>query len=801
MNEHDALRHDSVSFSSEHDTNETVPSRNSAVEDETLTQLLSSMSLTEKVGQLNQRLYGWNAVERHNGHWTASDELKREIDRWGGLGLLYGLFRADAWSGRSWDNGILPEERFEAANAVQQEVVSRGSHDIGVLLSEEAPHGHQALGGTILPTNLALGASFDPHAVRDAERAVASELAASGVHIALVSGLDIVRDPRWGRCEECFGEDPYLASRMCEAIVEGMQGSNRSRIGRGGVAVVLKHLAGQGEAVGGRNAQSATIGEHDLRELHLPAVRASVRAGAWGFMAAYNDIDGIPCCANSWLLQEYLRDELGFDGIVMADGLAVDFLSSVTGSIPAAGRMALMSGVDVSLWDRGFTTLDEFADDSTVTARIDEAVMRVLKLKARFGLVPNLSSAKTAISTDEQPSSALDVCLHQSHEQARLIADHVIVPLKGNVADIIRSTDGPIVVAGPLADDHQCFLGDYVAPCRPGTCAGVYQAMYEACRDISMEDTSIRDVELGPQTFTDLDHDTTLDTASVVVCVLGGTSERSYADVFANNGAVTSATVHATCGEGVDRANISLPWKQDEFIHELSKRTTAPIITVVVAGRPTVLSEVMLQSQAVLWVGYAGMYGPQAVADNLLGRVQSTGRMPVTLPTNSHAIPVRYNDRQSAEHTYIDATGPVLMPFGFRINDDSETTICSSATAKIDDNGALSITTCISGVVPKTIPLYVRVRDGIHTPRLRQLAAIAFPSQAEDTTTEYSVTWTVDVNTLHPAPRYIGCVDQLTVDVIVANTTILHGTVQIEPCHTSSSTTQSRRITNVCFQS
>ena len=137
--------------------------------------------------------------------------------------------------------------------------------------------------------------------------------------------------------------------------------------------MVLKHLAAQGEAVGGRNGQSAVLGPHDLHEIHLPPVAAGVRAGALGFMAAYNDIDSVPCCANPWLLKDYLRDQLGFDGIVMADGLAVDRLEDMAGSIPAAGRAALLAGVDVSLWDEGFARLEEYVDDEQVAAAVDTA--------------------------------------------------------------------------------------------------------------------------------------------------------------------------------------------------------------------------------------------------------------------------------------------------------------------------------------------------------------------------------------------------------------------------------------------
>ena len=221
------------------------------------------------------------------------------------------MFRADAWSGRDWDNGIRPDERADVAAMVQHEVIAASG--IGVLLSEEAPHGHQALGGIVLPSALSSAATFDPDLVREGAHNVASQLNASGVHLALVSTLDLLRDPRWGRAEECFGEDPFLASLYTQAIVEGMQGENLRRIGGDGVGVVLKHLAAQGEATGGRNGQSSVIGQRDLAELHLPMVQAGIRAGAVSMMAAYNDIDGIPCCANRELLRGLLRDRWAFE--------------------------------------------------------------------------------------------------------------------------------------------------------------------------------------------------------------------------------------------------------------------------------------------------------------------------------------------------------------------------------------------------------------------------------------------------------------------------------------------------------
>ena len=685
--------------------------------------LIDSMSFTQKVGQLNQRLFGWKSVERNAaGRLVASDELKQEIDRWGGLGALYGLLRADPWSGQHWGNGIRPEERPEAVAVVQQTVLERGAHGIGVLLSEEAPHGHQALGGAVLPTNLGLGATFDSQGVQEAEAAVAAELAASGIHIALVSGLDIARDPRWGRCEECFGEDPLMASRMCEAIVTGMQGEHRSKVGRGGVAVVLKHLAAQGEAVGGRNGQSAVLGPHDLHEIHLPPVAAGVRAGALGFMAAYNDIDSVPCCANPWLLEDYLRDQLGFDGIVMADGLAVDRLEDMAGSIPAAGRAALLAGVDVSLWDEGFARLEEYVDDEQVAAAVDTALRRVLELKAMFGLLPEDGADTAAIAMPD--ADAIAQATADGREQAKRMAREAITLINDGrsavTLDSIRGvlTDaqaGPVIVAGPFADDFGCFLGDYTAPLPADEQSSIYrQLVARLGKDRVCLAAKPSDVSADRWA-----------SAAAVVFVCGSTSERSYDSEFDDNGAAKAVAEYgATCGEGVDLSDIRLPWHQDEMLDEVVALTTAPVDSVVVCGRAHVLTHVIGQSAVTIWVGYAGQYGPQAVADVLIDGAGLPGRLPVTLPAHPAAIPVRYNDRQSAAHVYKDAAEPVLREFGYGAGSLAGVTFSGMhADAESRANEVLVQVTAHAGdhKTAGSVNLFAHVSGGRRIPRLAVL--------------------------------------------------------------------------------
>lgn len=664
--------------------------------------LLAGLDLRQRVGQLNQRLLGWEAVDRRNGRWQLTDTARAEIDRWSGLGAIYGLMRADAWSGRSWRNGITPDDRAEVVDLVQSAVRAANPAGIAALVVEEAPHGHQALGGTVLPQNLALGATWDPALVEEASAAVAGELAASGVDLALVSGLDVLRDGRWGRSEECFTEDPFLAAELVAAVVRGMQGPDRGRLGRDGVGVVLKHLAAQGEATGGRNGQSAIIGDRDLREIHLPPAVAGIRAGAVGMMAAYNDIDGVPCCANPWLLGEWLRAEQGFDGIVMADGLAVDQLLPLAGTIPDAGRLALLSGVDLSLWDEGFTTLVTTAErDQRVAEAVEAACRRVLRLKERLGLLPGDRDTPAGRERIALRAGLPDALARTEALSARLAAG-ALVPLAGTIPTAaLCDPAARVLVTGPNADDVECFLGDYVAPLPPGRFRSVRAEL--AARI--------------PGTVLAADADPA--TATVVLAVLGGTSHRSYADDFDANGA--AAATRASCGEGVDLAGLALPDDQEAGLDRVLARTSASLVSVVVAGRPHVLTGVLARSTATLWAGYAGPFGPQAVVAALLGEASPPGRLPCTLPRSSGVVPVRHHDRWSPDRRYRDEPEPVLLPFG-------HTATGHPLHAELVEQGdRLRVRIQVTGGAHDTgigLPLYVRRRGGPVLPRQRELIGL-----------------------------------------------------------------------------
>ncbi|NEB75451.1 glycoside hydrolase family 3 protein, partial [Streptomyces sp. SID14478] len=414
--------------------------------------LLGRMTLPEKVGQVNQRLYGWHAYERRDdGTFRLTDAFRDEVAAYGGMGALYGLQRADPWSGVTFADGITAADAAGVTEAVQRHVAEETRLGIPVLMVEEVPHGHQALDGTVLPVHLAVGASWDPDLYEEAAGAAARELRSRGGHVALVSALDLVRDPRWGRAEECFGEDPYLAARFTEALVRGMRGE--------GVGVVLKHFAGQGATVGGRNSAATELGVRELHEIHLAAARAGVRAGAAGLMAAYNEFDGLPCAAQPYLLTELLRERWGFDGIVMADGCALDRLVRLAGDPAAAGAMALAAGTDLSLWDDAFPRLGEAVERGLVAERtLDTAVARVLTLKFRLGLFDRAAPLRSS----EIPAAARELSVRLARASVTLMEhDGTTLPL----SPVVRR----VAVLGPNADSVPQQIGDYTAPQRPGT--------------------------------------------------------------------------------------------------------------------------------------------------------------------------------------------------------------------------------------------------------------------------------------------------------------------------------------------
>ncbi|QQO08493.1 glycoside hydrolase family 3 N-terminal domain-containing protein [Breznakiella homolactica] len=613
--------------------------------------LLPRMTLREKVGQINQRLYGFQCYRREGSEFELTEECCAEISRWSGLGVLYGLYRADPWSGRTEENGVPPELAPKLYNLVQRRVLENSRFSIPVLMSSECPHGHQTLGSYLLPVNLAAGACFNPGLLEEAFAVCGAQMKAQGVHLGLLSVLDVLRDPRWGRSEECYGEDPYLSRILAAAAVRGCT--------RAGVEAVAKHLCAQGETTGGINSSAARIGPRELREIHLPPVWAVLEEGAAGLMAAYNEIDGIPCHANRWLLRDFLRDEAGFKGFVMADGTALDRLDEITGDNTLSGALALKSGIDISLWDSAFSRLEEAVQSGAVQEeRLDEAVFRVLECKFRLGLFEHPymdeDSPVRLFSAEEYP---------QSLEMAR--QSIVLLQNKDTLLPLSREARTRIAVIGPNADNLYAQLGDYTPPVPAESGCTLLQGLTsEAGSGITLEYLPGCDLFTGTESQLEAARRLAENSDLVIVC-LGGSSSRFGEVRFDNNGAaIPGSSVQMDCGEGVDRADLELPDCQLRLFETLVQ-TGKPIIAAVIAGRPYALPSVSGNAKALLYAFYPGPWGGKALAEIIFGSTQPSGRLPVSLPRSSAQLPCWYNGKYSQKiRSYCDTDSSPLFPFG-----------------------------------------------------------------------------------------------------------------------------------------
>ena len=680
--------------------------------------LLEKMTLKEKVGQLNQRLYGFRIYERDGENVTFTEEFREEVEKMGGLGVLYGFYRADPWADKDENTGITIGLSGKAYNALQKYVLDHSRLGIPVMMSSECPHGHQALGGGLLPVNLAAGATFDPEALKEGYEACGRQLKSGHVELALMSALDVLRDPRWGRSEECYSEDPYLSSRMAAAAVTGMQSE--------GVSCVAKHFCGQGETTGGVNASAARIGEQELREIHFPAMQACCDAGVDGVMAAYNEIDGVYCHSNPWLLRDVLREEMGFQGIVMADGLAVDFLKNTEGDTLHAGATALKAGVDVGLWDESFSRLGEAVGKGLVDEKLlDEAVLRVLELKFKRGLFEHPYMEENMLEAEEAGINAASLKL--ARESAVLLKNEKqVLPLKDHYKKI--------ALIGYHAADRYAMLGDYTPPMPESSCVTVLSGMKnEAPEGVSVE--YAMGSGFNQADGAELEKALKLAKESdVIVVAAGGSSSRFGGAVFDGNGAVSkeSGSLSMDCGEGMDSAMCHIPAAQEELILELSK-LGKPLVVLLIAGRPYCIEEIEKASDAVLYSFYPGPMGGKALADLVYGNCCPSGRLPASLPRHVGQLPVYYNSRSSSTAAYRDMESLPLHTFGeglsytgFSIS-DVRTAFVETEEKHLDVDSGIRVSFRIKNTGDQegtAVPLlFSRRLQGTPVPRVKELKA------------------------------------------------------------------------------
>jgi beta-glucosidase len=557
-----------------------------------------------------------------------------------------------------------PREGAVFANAVQKWLIENTRLGIPAIFHDEILHGHMAQGSTSFPQPIALASSWDPDFINKVFTAAALETRARGSHQVLGPNLDVAREPRWGRTEETYGEDPYLVSRMAVAIIKALQGSGPGVDGDHIIATA-KHFAAHGQPEGGTNIAPANYSERVLREFFLPSFEAAVKeAGVMSVMASYNEIDGVPSHANKWLLEKVLREEWGFKGYIVSDYYGIPQLESlhhVAADKAEAARLALEAGVDIELPDPDcFPVLVQLVKEGKVAeVTIDRAVARNLRAKFLLGLFEN---------PYVDPERAVKVTNSQTHRDLAVEAARrsiILLKNENNLLPLDRNELKSIAVIGPNAD--RVHLGGYSD--NPGRGISVLQGIKDkvgsnikvthavGCNitkeggdwwaDTSHLSDPAEDSKLIAQAVA------TAKAADLALLVLGG-NEDTNKEGWADN--------HLG-----DRDSLDLVGRQNDLVKAVLE-TGKPTIVLLINSGPLSVNYIAEKVPAILEGFYLGQETGVAVADVLFGDYNPAGKLPVTFPRSVGQLPSYYNRKPTARRGYLFASKEPLFPFGFGLS-------------------------------------------------------------------------------------------------------------------------------------
>ncbi len=527
-------------------------------------------------------------------------------------------------------------EGARTANAIQRRLVEGTRLGIPAIVHEECLTGFMALGATVFPGPLNWGSTWDPDLIEEMGRVIGGQMRVVGVHQGLAPVLDVVRDARWGRVEECIAEDPYLVGMIGAAYIRGVQSA--------GVAATAKHFAGHSFSEGGRNLAPAHLGPRELADVFLIPFEMAVRlAGVRSIMNAYQDNDGLPVAADHRLLTSILRDEWGFDGIVVSDYGSVGFLHELHGTaadLAEAASSALAAGIDVELPSpHAYPRLTDGPD-------LDQAVARVLAMKEELGLLDQ-PYVEVPAAADLDPPEARALALR--------VAERSIVLLRNEGGLLPLDPDASIAVIGPNGEAATAVLGNYSfenhvashfddAPPGPAVVT-VAAGVRAVCGSVSSATgcSVLGDDRSGFGAAVDA-----ASAAAVAVVVVG--------DQAGHFGAGTS-------GEGTDADDLSLPGVQQQLV-EAVVATGTPTVVVLVTGRPYAIPWIARHVPAVLATWFAGEEAGTAIARVLFGEVNPSGKSPVTWSRGAGQQPLFYNDRPLGRTGYARSSTRPVFPFG-----------------------------------------------------------------------------------------------------------------------------------------
>ncbi|MBN2062087.1 MAG: glycoside hydrolase family 3 C-terminal domain-containing protein, partial [Deltaproteobacteria bacterium] len=626
--------------------------------DERVEDLISRMTLDEKIAQV---MGIWSEKKQlilnEDGSFNeqkASRNMPRGI---GQIGRPSEGYDRDLMQNRT------AREMAEFTNAVQRYFIEKTRLGIPVVFHEECLHGHAAKDGTSFPQPIALAGTWDEDLIQRLFSMTALEARSRGAHQALTPVVDVCREPRWGRVEETYGEDPYLVSRIGVAAVKGFQGEGPG-IDKGHVIATLKHMTGHGQPESGMNIGPANYSERIIREIFLPPFKACVQeAGALSVMASYNEIDGVPSHVNRWMLTDVLRDEWGFKGYVVSDYYGIQELYTrhkVAKDKREAAKRAFYAGVDIELPDMdSYPEIKGLVESGELTMEIlDMAVRRLLRPKFLLGLFedpyvdPN--KAETVVGSKENAKLALEA----ARKSITLLKN------EGNLLPLDASRYEKISVIGPNAD--QVLLGGYsdVPPYFVTVLEGIKKqvggdkVLYaEGCRI-----TEKGSWYLDPVVLPDPEEDErrireaveVAGKADIVILVLGGND-------------LTSREAWGTGEHLGDRASLELVGNQNE----LTRRILAlgkPVVVALFNGRPLAINYLNEKVPAILECWYLGQETGNALADVIFGDINPSGRLPISFARSAGHLPVFYNYKPAARRGYLFDDVSPLFAFGYGLS-------------------------------------------------------------------------------------------------------------------------------------
>jgi beta-glucosidase len=632
----------------------------------------STRSIAERVADLLSRMTLEEKVAQMQGLWRPKIRIQDEAGRFDPahapevLGQGLGEFSRPSEIASTPDGPHLRTARDEAefVNAVQRWVIEHTRLGIPVMFHDEALHGFVALHATSFPVPIALASSWDPPLVERVMSAAAYEARARGSQHVLAPVVDLGRDPRWGRFEETYGEDPFLVGRIGIAAIRGYQGTSVP-IGPHNVLATLKHFAGHGSNEAGVNAAPSLVPVRLLRSELLAPFEAAVKGtGVVAVMPSYNEIDGVPSHANQWLLEDVLRREWGYRGMVVSDYFGIQQLMSrhhVAADLADAAVQALNAGVDIELPDaNAYLQLAALIKDGRVKIdQIDRAVSRVLEAKMLAGLFEHpyvdLDEAERAVDMEDHRALALDAARRSI----------VLLENRNRALPFDRAKLKTLAVVGPNAKG--VHLGGYAVDAGRGVdvLSGITTAAGPGVKVVYSEGARITEpdanwnrnaVVMGDPVKNRQrirDAVATVRAAEAVVLVIG-TNESTSREAWSDD-------------HRGDVADLSLTSQQDELADALID-TGKPVVVVLINGRPLTIPRIAERASAVIEAWYVGQEGGTAVGEVLFGEVNPGGKLPVSVPRSVGQLPTYYNRAPTSFRPYLDMTREPLWPFGYGLS-------------------------------------------------------------------------------------------------------------------------------------